>query len=315
MNVNEIVVSGFGMMNSEIPKDLTSILKNKKAAKVVTRTAHLAEIAAHRALIDAKLIASNKDKDNKYFYNYNPFEMGLYMGVGPVPSAFDPAIPLVTHSLNPENNTFDLKRFATEGITRTNPLLVLHYLSGLVLSHVAISFNIKGSTVIFNSFAAGAVAALQSAVLDLLEDNVKYALVGGADELISYMGTTTYFNWGWFDHKDFVQSEGAGFLILEKKENANKRLARSDYKAELLSINLSTKMSNECFNKHSNDQVKPLNYFPYVTGNQYGAAGPILEIIDLINVNNSSEKDNQTFCVTVNSPNGMNGEIILKHEK
>ncbi|MBF0363776.1 MAG: hypothetical protein HQK49_22340 [Oligoflexia bacterium] len=270
-----------------LEENLLPHLKNKKNAKLVTRAAHLSEIACDLAIKNANLLSI-----------YDPYQTGIYMGVGPIPYNIDTGIAIVVNSLDKETNELSLKKLCTTGINYSNPLSVLHYLSGLVLSHCALTFQIKGSNAVFNSFAAGTVFALQTAMMDLYEGNISRALVGAADSLVDVLGLVTYANWGCFNNPDFIPSEAAAFIVLEKCSTANER-----------SQKIYATIDDVVLKSQANMNVDNQKYI-FTSNNSYsfGCVTPILDIIENINKNKPQAEN---INIIINSPNLMKAEIKL----
>ncbi|MBF0362477.1 MAG: hypothetical protein HQK49_15775 [Oligoflexia bacterium] len=209
--------------SSKVKLPLKDLVQNKKMIKYMTRPAQMAEIAATSALKSAGINIRDNIKDNTTF---DPFDIGLYMSVGLAAGDIDFIVPSISASQT-NDGTFDINKYGRDAINKSNPLQVFHTLTNMLLAHVSLANSIKGKNTIYNSFVTGTGSALTTAVMDLQEGNIKYALVGGADDLCNFYAYTTYYKAGLIDlYHPYIPSEGAAFLVLESEENAYKRGAK-----------------------------------------------------------------------------------------
>ncbi|MBF0207205.1 MAG: hypothetical protein HQK53_09990 [Oligoflexia bacterium] len=251
---------------SKIDIDSSSFI-NKKSLKYISRPAQAAQLAVRDALVSAGLLEleqSDGHLEPGFRFRYDPFEVGIYVSVGMISADISIVVPSTKAALRATRNAtlggevndnnyyydFDIKKYGEEGINRSNPLLVLHSLTNLGLSNIAINYQIKGSNVAFNSFNSGSGAALESAIIDLLEGKINYALVGGHDDWINFFGVTTAAKLRYPDRsfQKFIPAEGSVFLLLERSEHAIERQMNNMIdKIELLetnAISISTRAHN-----------------------------------------------------------------------
>lgn len=206
-------------------------IANRKSIKLMSRCSQMAVAAAGMAVTDAGVDLDDVD----------PFQVGIYMGLGMASGDLDEILPMLRSSLDDEGN-FSLNEFGSRGLSSLNPVLSFKVLSNFPLCHTAIAFNIQGLNLTFNSFAPGAAQAVGEAFRAVQHGQAEIAFAGGTDSQISAPGFIALSQMGLLakgDGKGLIPGEGASFVILEEMEQAVRRKAHIH--AELIGYGQATR--------------------------------------------------------------------------
>jgi 3-oxoacyl-[acyl-carrier-protein] synthase II len=148
-----------------------------------------------------------------------------------------------------DNDRIDVSAFGRAALTQMFPLWLLRHIPNLAAAYAAISLDARASS---NTIATGCVAAANAigeAARIIARGDADVVIAGGADARVSPLAMIRYRDLGWlatrddvepavvscpFDQKasGFVNAEGAGMLVLESLQHAERRGAR--IRAELV---------------------------------------------------------------------------------
>ena len=197
----------------------------KKSIKVMARDIQLAVAAASLAIDDAKVRSAEFSRDR----------FGVIVGSGVLNHEPDELAACVKKSLD-TTGTLDLKKFGGDGLSFLFPLWLLKYLPNMSACHISILFDLRGPN---NSITTGASAGLQAvteAARIIGRGDADLMLAGGAESKLNPVGLAEYQILGVlssaddpakvgrpFESDGIIVGEGAGFLVLEELEHAQKR--------------------------------------------------------------------------------------------
>jgi 3-oxoacyl-[acyl-carrier-protein] synthase II len=207
-------------------------IAQRKSIKVMARDIQLAMGAAKLAMDDSKVEGYVESRQR----------FGVVIGSGVLDHELDELLPCLQNALDDKKN-INLKKFGSEGISALFPLWLLKYLPNMPACHISVNFNLQG---INNTLTTGVSAGL-SAVGEsfrIIQRNSADAMLAGASEsktnpvgIAQYgiLGGLLDFNkaniktaYKFFDTESdgFIVGEGAGFVVLEEYERAQKRNAK-----------------------------------------------------------------------------------------
>jgi len=210
----------------------------RKAVKLMCRDIELAVIAANEALADSGLITKGIDPEN---INVQPERMAINLGAGFISCDLVELAPAAATSVT--EGKFDIQKWGNQGIEFVPPLWLLKYLPNMLACHIGIIHDIQGPSNTMTCGEAGAHIAISEAAQVIIRGDSDIALAGGAEAKVNPMDITRQcllkratiennhepasacrpFDAG---AKGSVFGEGAGMVVLENLENAQKRGAK-----------------------------------------------------------------------------------------
>ena len=225
LNLNGSAFKYAGIIPDFDPKQF---VENRKSLKVMSREIQLAVAAGKLALEDAQL----------YKTAYDQSRIGVTLGTGIINNDLDEVGIGIKNAID-GSGRFSLAKFGQEGIRSLFPLWFLKYLPNMPACHISIAYQLRGpSNTITTSSAAGA-QAVGEAYRVIERGDADLMLAGGTDSKLNPMGISrldllellskrkeapekVYCP---FDekHDGIILGEGAGVLVLESLENAQKR--------------------------------------------------------------------------------------------
>jgi len=210
----------------------------RKAVKLMCRDIELAVIAANEALADSSLITKGIDPEN---INVQPERMAINLGAGFISCDLVELAPAAATSVT--EGKFDIQKWGNQGIEFVPPLWLLKYLPNMLACHIGIIHDIQGPSNTMTCGEAGAHIAISEAAQVVARGGSDIALAGGAEAKVNPMDVTRQcllkrattknnhepasacrpFDAG---AKGSVFGEGAGIVVLENLENAQRRGAK-----------------------------------------------------------------------------------------
>ena len=189
---------------------------DKKAARRMEQFCRFAVAAAGEAIADAGLVLEEED----------PYRVGCCVGSG-------------IGSLQAIEREYD--RLKERGPGRVSPLMVPLMISNMAAGNVSITFGLKGKNMDVVTACASGTNSVGEAFRTIQYGDADVMLAGGAESSITPLGVAGFtaltavslsqdpkrcsipFD---RDRNGFVMGEGAGILVLEELEHAQKRGAR-----------------------------------------------------------------------------------------
>ena len=210
----------------------------RKNVKLMSRDIELAIIAANEALTGSGLVTQGIDPER---INVNPERMAINLGAGLISCDLVELAPAVAASVT--DGKFDIQKWGKEGLELVTPLWLLKYLPNMLACHIGIIHDIQGPSNTITCAEASAHLAISEAAQIIARGNSDIALTGGAEakvnpivmirqcllkRAISENGNDPAASCRPFDAdaKGSVFGEGAGIVVLENIENAEKRGAK-----------------------------------------------------------------------------------------
>ena len=210
----------------------------RKAVKLMSRDIELSIIAANEAIVHAGLITKGIDPEN---INVNPERMAINLGAGLISCDLVELAPAVAASLT--DGKFDIRKWGKDGLGQVTPLWLLKYLPNMLACHVGIIHDIQGPSNTITCAEAAAHLAIAEATQVVERGASDIALAGGTEAKVNPIvmirqcllkRTTSESNddpasaCRPFDANagGSVFGEGAGAVILENLDNAEKRNAK-----------------------------------------------------------------------------------------
>ena len=210
----------------------------RKAVKLMCRDIELAVIAANEALTDSGLITKGIDPEN---INVKPERMAINVGAGLISCDLIELANAVAVSIT--DGKFDIQKWGKHGIELVPPLWLLKYLPNMLACHISIIHDIQGPSNSMTCGEAGAHLAINETAQVVARGDSDIALTGGAEAKVNPMDITRQcllkrattennhepasacrpFD---ADAKGSVFGEGAGMVVLENLENAQRRGAK-----------------------------------------------------------------------------------------
>ncbi len=210
----------------------------RKAAKLMCRDIELAVIAANEAIAGSGLITKGIDPEN---VNVNPQRFAINLGAGFISCDLVELAPAAAASNTDDN--FDIRKWGNQGIELVPPLWLLKYLPNMLACHISIIHDIQGPSNSITCGEAGAHIAISEAAQIIQRGGSDIALAGGAETKANPMNITRQcllkrattennhdpasacrpFD---ADAKGSVFGEGAGIVVLESLDNAQRRGAK-----------------------------------------------------------------------------------------
>ncbi|GIW88905.1 MAG: 3-oxoacyl-[acyl-carrier-protein] synthase 2 [Isosphaeraceae bacterium] len=221
-------VPGFDLRTLALPKHRKTLTKS---LKYMARDIQLAVAGAELAMSDAGLAEGGVD----------PTRIGLDLGAGLISSDLDELAPAVQVAMR-EGGVFDFGAYGREGIATIPPIWLLKYLPNMLACHISIIWDCQGPSNSITEAESASSVALGEARRILERGRADVMISGGADSKIHPLSLVrmALFDQGsrWegdpaeacrpFDRRrtGWVPGEGAGIVILERAEHAERRGAR-----------------------------------------------------------------------------------------
>jgi 3-oxoacyl-[acyl-carrier-protein] synthase II len=210
----------------------------RKSVKLMSRDIELAIIAANEALAGSGLITQGIDPER---VNINPERMAINIGAGLISCDLVELAPAVAASVT--DGKFDILKWGKDGLELVTPLWLLKYLPNMLACHIGIIHDIQGPSNTITCAEASSHLAISEAAQIISRGDAVYALAGGAEakvnpivmirqclikRAISGNESEPAAACRPFDAnaKGSVFGEGAGMVVLENIENAEKRGAK-----------------------------------------------------------------------------------------
>jgi 3-oxoacyl-[acyl-carrier-protein] synthase II len=211
---------------------------HRKAVKLMCRDIELAVVAANEALTDSSLVTKGIDPEN---INVNPERMAINLAAGLISCDLVELAPAAAASIT--DGQFDIHKWGRQGLELVPPLWLLKYLPNMLACHVGIIHDIQGPSNTITCAEAGAHIAISEASQVIARGDSDIALAGGAESKVNPMNVVRQcllkratidnndepasacrpFD---ADAKGSIFGEGAGTVVLENLENAQKRDAK-----------------------------------------------------------------------------------------
>src|SRR5258708_14357295 len=204
----------------------------RKSLKVMARTIKLAVAASQLALDDAKVDKSKLD----------PTRFGVEFGSGLIATELDELGEAAIVSANCQPGSVDLEKWAEKGLETIPPLWMLKYLPNMPACHVSILHNAQGPNNSITESDVASLLAIGEAYRTLIRDQADLFLVGGAESKLNPLSLVRQCLYEPLskrnedpekacrpfdkDRDGIVVGEGAGVLVLEELDHAQKRGAR-----------------------------------------------------------------------------------------
>jgi 3-oxoacyl-[acyl-carrier-protein] synthase II len=211
---------------------------HRKATKLMSRDIELSVIAAREAVTGSGLITKGIDPDK---INVNPQRMSINIGAGLISCDIVELANAVAASA--ADGKFDIRKWGREGLSQVTPLWLLKYLPNMLACHIGIIHDIQGpSNTITCAEAASHIAIAESAQV-IARGGSDISLAGGAEAKVNPIVfiRQCLLKRATCENNDKPESacrpfdadaggsvfgEGAGVLVLENIENAQKRGAK-----------------------------------------------------------------------------------------
>jgi len=210
----------------------------RKATKLMSRDTELSVVAALEALRDSGLVTKAIDPEH---VNIDPTRTAICLGAGLISCDLVELAPAVAASIT--DGRFDIRKWGKEGIELVTPLWLLKYLPNMLPCHIGIIHDIQGPSNTITCAEAGAHLAIAEASQIIQREDGDVALAGGAEAKVNPVvmirqcllkrATSAYNDEPQracrpFDAeaKGSVFGEGAGIVVLERLDHAEKRQAR-----------------------------------------------------------------------------------------
>ncbi len=226
----------------------------RKSTKLMSRDIELAIVAANEALKNSGLVTKGVDPEN---VNVDPRRMAINLGAGLISCDLVELAPAVAASLS--DGKFDMRKWGKDGVEMVTPLWLLKYLPNMLACHIGLIHDIQGpSNTITCAEASGHLAVIEASEIIARGDS-DMALAGGAEAKVNPIvmirqcllkratadgnddpeSACRPFD---ADAKGSVFGEGAGMVVLESLEHAQKRGAK--IYAEIVGAGQSTNLSS-----------------------------------------------------------------------
>jgi 3-oxoacyl-[acyl-carrier-protein] synthase II len=200
--------------------------KDRKRLSMMARSTHLAVVAARFAMQDAQATA------------FEPTRFGVVFGAATMPSDMSelgPASAACAGSTPP----VDLDAWADKGLPLVPPAFMLMFIPNMMSCHVAILNNAQGPTNTITMTDAAGLLALGEAYRTVQRGKADVFLVGGADSRVMFVNLARHCLFNRLSRRNdapeqasrpfdrqrdgMVLGEGAGVLVLEELEHAQRR--------------------------------------------------------------------------------------------
>jgi len=210
----------------------------RKAIKLMSRDIQLAVIAANEALTGSGLVTKGIDPEK---VNVDPARMAINLGAGLISCDLVELAPAVAASTT--DGKFDIHKWGKDGLELVTPLWLLKYLPNMLACHIGIIHDIQGPSNTITCAEAAAHLAIGEATQIIARGDSDIALAGGAEAKVnpivmirqcllkratiennsSHTKACRPFD---ADARGSVFGEGAGMVVLENSEMAERRGAK-----------------------------------------------------------------------------------------
>jgi 3-oxoacyl-[acyl-carrier-protein] synthase II len=216
---------------AEVPDfDIAPFVPNehRKSLKIMGRAMRFGVVAAGMAIRDSGLDLGRED----------PERIGVVMGTGLVPIDLPEVVPLLAGSCD-EQGQFRVDRLGQRGESALFPLWLLKYLPNMVAAHISMFHNAQGPNSTITTACAAGTQAVGEAMRLIQRGDAEIVLAGGADSRMDPLLLLAYTALGAVSRAErppaevsrpfdgqrdgFVLGEGAGVLVLEELERAQRR--------------------------------------------------------------------------------------------
>jgi 3-oxoacyl-[acyl-carrier-protein] synthase II len=201
--------------------DAAACFPDNKTVRLMNRDAHMAVVAARRAVRDAGLASGEL---------YSPDDVALYGATGLC--GMPPAeITGLLQNSAAADGTLDQKRFGAVALRRIRPVLSFKILANMPICFVSIFENIRGPNAVYAPWEGQGAQAIAMGMRAVADGETPCALVGGCDVKTHSLAFVSLQQHGVFDSwkqhgRGTIPGEGAAFLVLEEREAAVRRGAR-----------------------------------------------------------------------------------------
>lgn len=259
----------------------TSILKDKKIKKVLTRKDLLGVCTACEAAKNANIEVNI------------PYRIGIYVGVSCSQMGdFSDYFMLMSECADLTNQTFDSKKFGQEIHEKINPIVVLKLLMNNTLAYSSIELNIKGHNYNFMEFEVAGAKALYEAFKAIQEEKIDIAIAGATSSPLEPFQMINAYLWNLLiqdqskmcipkPYDAFRQgtllSEAAAFVVLENEEHAIKRQA--NILGRILGFGYGT--GNKSFFLDMDDM---LSYNTVITDDSFGTQKSLKALLNYLHI-------------------------------
>ncbi len=218
-------------IQDHIPKSL------RKSAKLMSRDIELSIIAANDAVLNSGLVTKAIDPEK---VNVEPTRMAINIGASLISCDLIEISPAVAKST--VDGKFDILKWGVEGIEQITPLWMLKYLPNMLACHIGIIHDIQGPSNTITCAETSAHLAIGEAVQIIARGNADVALAGGAEAKVNPIIMIRQYLLKRMtliednaesacrpfdaEAKGGVFGEGAGIVVLESLDNAQKRGAK-----------------------------------------------------------------------------------------
>jgi 3-oxoacyl-[acyl-carrier-protein] synthase II len=205
--------------------------KDRKQLKLMVRTSELAVAAAKLAMNDAGLAAGA----------IQPDRLGVSFGNAIIPGELSDLTHAGLACYDRDTQKVDLARLGTDGIAAMSPMWMLNHVPNMAACHISILHDARGPSNTLTQTHAASLFALGEAVRILRRGAADVMIVGGSDTMISPVSVVRYWQYGELTtscdpataaqpfglrRSGYVPGEGAGVVIVEELEHAQRRNAK-----------------------------------------------------------------------------------------
>lgn len=210
----------------------------RKRLKMMGRQAQLVFAAVEEACMAAGLTADQPEERHP--------RVGIILGVGmmdPDVMELGRAFHATAGEAHAQDDVFDTAAFGRVGSPHLFPLGMLRSIPNLAAAHASIALNAQGPSNTLTTGCVSAANAIGEAARVIARGDADVVVAGGTDARVSPLGMLRYRGLGWmatradvcptkvsapFDASaaGFVNGEGAGVVVLESLEHAERRGVR-----------------------------------------------------------------------------------------
>jgi 3-oxoacyl-[acyl-carrier-protein] synthase II len=211
---------------------------HRKAVKLMARDIELAVIAAKEAVESSGLITKGIDETK---VSIDPTRVAVDIGAGFMCCELPEIGPAIARSIT--DGKFDIHKWGKEGIEAITPLWLLKYLPNMLACHISIIHDLQGPSNTITCAEVSSHIAIAEAMQMIQRGWVDIALGGGGEAKVTPMSILRQIIFSRaacgenldpatacrpFDAqaKGSIFGEGAGIVVLESLESAQKRGAK-----------------------------------------------------------------------------------------
>jgi 3-oxoacyl-(acyl-carrier-protein) synthase len=198
--------------------DAAGFFPDNKTLRLMNRDAQMAVVAARLAMQDSGVVPGTL---------YPAEEIALYGATGL--SGMPPAeIGSLLETAAGPDGLLDLERFGRVALRRIRPVLSFKILANMPICFVSIFESLRGPNAVYTPWEGNGAQAIAAGMRAVIEGEVPCAVVGGCDVKTHELSFLSLRQLGLFDSWTqhgcgIVPGEGAAFLVLEKREQAERR--------------------------------------------------------------------------------------------